>query len=173
MNIAKRLVSCLLALTILLGLCASALAITTSNEGQYQTTRAFIKKLNAESLKYTYLDIESNKNEHVRVVFESKEFDSITFDIFFDEDEDGVGIRVWNLVKVKSSKNYALNAVNSLNYQYKYARFYLDETDDTVTCSMDAYLDEDCAGAVTYRMLMVLMDIITDDDCVEALKSLQ
>ena len=168
----KKVTSCLLALLLIVSLCVPAFA-TSTNEGQYETTRSFIDVLQTKGLKYTYSGLNSDNDEKIRVSFSDDNFGSIVFILFFPSSADEVSIRVWNLITVTAGKTYALNTVNTLNNNYKYARFYLDESDNTITCSMDAYLDVRSAGDTTNRMMSVLLDIITSDDCVKALLALK
>ena len=74
---------------------------------------------------------------------------------------------------IAAGKNYALNILNQLNNAYNYAKFALDESDSTLTVSADTYFNDGNAGTIAYDLMRVLLDIITDDDCIAKLQSLQ
>lgn len=41
-------------------------------------------------------------------------------------------IRCWDLITATAGTNYVLSTLNQLNHQYKYVKFVLDESDNTV-----------------------------------------
>lgn len=163
----RRLLTLLLALVLTLNV-ASCFA----ENAQYATTKDFIRALEKNDLKYTYKGIDSDKNETVIVSFTDDFYDSVTIRFFFDEDEDKASIRIWNLIDVSAGESYATKTLNKLNYDYKYATFVLDTTDNTVSVESDIYMDG-TDGDKLLRLMDALLQILTDDDCLDMMKTLK
>ena len=163
----RRLLTLLLALVLTLNV-ASCFA----EDAQYATTKDFIRALEDKGFKYTYKGIDSDKDEQVIVSFSDDYYDTIAVRFFFDEDEDKVSIRIWNLIDVSAGESYAATAVNKLNKDYKYAKFILDTSDSTISVENDIYAD-DTDGDKVVRLMNVLLQILTDDDCLDVMKTLK
>lgn len=163
----RRLLTLLLALVLTLNV-ASCFA----EDAQYATTKDFIRVLEKNDLKYTYKGIDSDKDETVIVSFTDDFYDSVTVRFFFDEDEDKVSIRIWNLIDVSAGESYATTVINKLNKDYKYAKFILDTSDSTVSVENDIYMDG-TDGDKLLRLMNVLLQILTDDDCLDVMKTLK
>lgn len=169
----KRMFALLLSAVLVMALAVPA-AATEAQEPVYISTQSFIDELESNDLKYTYYGVTDNGYEEVYVSFSSDNYDTIGCDIFFTTDSNAVHVYVWNLVDVTANKNFALNVMNQLNSDYLYAKFYLDESDNTVTCEMEGfYLSNKDAGAIAYTIMMKLVEIIDDDEVAAALLSLK
>lgn len=164
----KKFVSLLLALLLTTACALPALA----EEAQYASTRQFIQVLEKNNLKYTLGSVAQNQ-ERITVAYTDDNLQTITFTLFFYDSNHSVHIRAWNVVDIAAGKNYALNILNQLNNAYNYAKFALDESDSTLTVSADTYFNDGNAGTIAYDLMQVLLDIITDDDCIAKLQSLQ
>lgn len=163
----RRLLTLLLTLVLTLNV-ASCLA----EEAQYATTKDFIRALEKDDLKYTYKGVDDDKDEHVVVSFSDDFYDSVIIHFFFDDSEDKVSIRIWNLIDVSAGESYATKALNKLNYDYKYAKFVLDTSDSTISVENDIYADG-TDGDKVVRLMNVLLQILTDDDCLDVMKTLK
>ncbi len=169
----KKMFALLLSVALVMALAAPA-AATEAQEPVYISTQSFIDELESNDLKYTYYGVTDSGHEEVYVSFSSDNYDTIGFDIFFTTDSNAVRVYAWNLVDVTASKNFSLNVMNKLNSDYLYAKFFLDESDNTVTCEMEGfYLANKDAGAIAYTIMMKLLDIIEDDTVVASLLSLK
>ena len=131
----KKMMRTVLALALAaILLCASALAETAT----YANAQDFVRELEANGLTdYTIMGIDSDGDDGVMLDYSGDYWDySIRY--YFKEDEDMVLIRIWNLMEFDDSEmSAAKNAANDANYDYKIARFYVDDTDNTLTCSYD------------------------------------
>ncbi len=130
----KILTSLLLVLTLLLSLSVPAFAVNA----QYSTTRDFLKYLDEEDYKYSYLGVDNDNDEGVSLKFRGDNIDTIKINIFFDEDLDVVSMRIWYLIEFdKSDYEEVLEACNSLNNKYKFIKLYVDTSDWSVTAAID------------------------------------
>lgn len=153
------LLTCLLCLPVLSCLSASpALAL----EPEMSKTRSFCALLDEEGIYYEFTGKSSSGNEHVCIPFGD---DNFTYDInlFFHPDNDMVNLHVWYIITFDDADFVPLlRLVNDLNTRYNYTRFYLDETDNTVTCSVTMLLeDEDDAADIimeTVGRLYVILE---------------
>ena len=131
----KRIAKSMLALVLVaILLCAPALAASAT----YANARDFVRVLDANGLTdYTLMGIDSDGDDGVMLDYSGDYWDySIRY--YFSEDEDLVLIRIWNLMEFDASEvDAAKIAANEANYDYKIARFYVDESDNTLTCSYD------------------------------------
>lgn len=169
----KRLFTFVLAI-ILVMIAAVPVAANGTGDVVYASTQNFINELESNGIKYTYRGVNDNGREQVRVSYASDNYDSIVFNIFFSKDSNTVRVYVWNLVDVAAGKNFTLNVLNQLNKDYLYAKFYLDESDSTVTCEMEGFFkSNNDAGFITKSIMLKLLDIIEDDDAVNGMMSLK
>jgi hypothetical protein len=79
-----------------------------------------------------------------------------TINIYFHPDNDRACVYVWNIITFEDADfSRVLRVVNELNYTYKYTRFYVDETDNTVTCALTLILHDDAdAGDIVLEGLL-------------------
>jgi len=154
----KRFFSLLLCTVLILSLCPSALAVPDSVV--YSSTRNFLAMLDESKTRYTWAGIDSDNEEHVTVGYyigENEDF-SINVDLFFTEDNSHASLRVWNLIDFEPADLQAMYKVcNDLNNSFRYTCFYVDESDNSVNCSMDLIFTEETAGSVTSEALLRIM----------------
>lgn len=159
-------------LLILATLCLSCAALAEDPKPQYAATKDFVAVLEANDLVYTCLGIDDDHDESIRISFSDDNYGSIVLNVFFSEGSDAVYIRCWDLITATAGTNYVLSTLNQLNHQYKYVKFVLDESDNTVYVQMDGYLSASQPGDVAYRMMSAILRILDLDDCRTALMSL-
>lgn len=100
-------------------------------------------------------------------------FSCLACNLFFKESEDEVDLRIWNIVTVSAGKNYALNIVNSLNANWKYAKFVFDESDNTIQAEMDMFVNKEHCGEEIFKAMRKLFVVIDTDEIAEQLHSLE
>ena len=153
----KRLIClAMVAMLCVMSVCSSALAVAAT----YPTTQSFVSVLDDNDIMYTLVGLVDGDNEKVTVSNQGEEF-SYTINYFFDVDQEITNIRVWDIITYDPANLadvvYACNVVNS---RYNFARFYADESDNTVTCAMDViYLTED-AGEVVMNSTLYLVSVL-------------
>lgn len=83
--------------------------------------------------------------------------------IFFDDNDRTVAVRAFNVCKVPAEKKPAIYKLCSdLNGRFRWVKFHVDESDDTITAEDDAVLEANTAGEEIFE-LMVRMTSIVDD----------
>ena len=149
---------CSIAIALLVSLlCVSALAVPSS--ATYSTTREFLKECDEQEIRYTYDGIDQDNDEKVKVSINLTDT-SITEIFYFSEDNEDASIRVWNFIDfAPSDYNNVLEAVNSLNAQYRWVRFYIDKSDNSVTCAIDVEYSVANTGEVTFMLMRHMMNI--------------
>lgn len=134
----KKLFSLLLIVTLLLTCCSGALATSAT----FANTKVFLDMLDEKGISYTMVGIDPDGDEKVEID-NTSEFFSYTLKFFFTPDNETINIRVWDVIHFdEEDLTKVIRDVNSLNAGYKWIKFYVDETDNTVTASMDLIVRE-------------------------------
>lgn len=153
----KKLIAVLLLAVLCTGMMIPAVAETPA----YDVTKSFVAVLNENDLAYTFNGKTNTGEEHIQMENEDEHF-AYTINLFFHEDNDRASVYIWNIIEFADA-DFAnvLRAVNELNYSYKYVRFYVDETDNTVTCAMNMILhDNTDAGDIVLEGLLRIASIL-------------
>lgn len=149
-------------------------AASAADTPELATTKQFINYLESNNIKYTYKGKDNDdKDERVEVSYTLDNFESVKCVIFFRNNNHTVSIRIWDVLTASAGKNYVLNTLNSLNYDYKYAKFVFDESDNTVQVEMDMYVDKDHCDECVYDAMHILLEIIDDEEVAKKLHSLE
>ncbi len=113
-----------------------------------------------EGLKF---EVDGDDEEVIRISFNADNLERIRLSLFFNEENTNVAVRVFNLCKVEESKKPAIYAAcNKLNDDYRWAKFCIDEEDNTVTVATDGVIRMDVAGEIAHELVMRLVNI-TDE----------
>lgn len=153
----KKLVCLVLALSLVLS-CSSAFALAA----QFSTTREFLDLLDSSGVKYTLSGLDDDGDEVVTI---SNQGDAFTYQIhvIFDADLETTYLRTFNIINFSDADfSKVLRTCNSLCSEYNFVRFFVDESDNTVSCAMDMiYRDEDVGDIVLEGLLRMvkLLDI--------------
>lgn len=79
---------------------------------------------------------------------------TISVIIIFDDNNQTVGLKSFNYVKFPEEKKQKMFEICSkMNYKYRWVKFYVDETDNSVTLSDDAYIDLETCGEEIYELI--------------------
>ncbi len=153
----KKWISLLLCFVMLL----SIVPAMAEDEPTYDTTEDFIAVLKEEGLKYELKSVDKDGDEVVLVENTSDVYGDVTFRFYFSEDEDDVYIRVWNLIDYDANdRSDVLEAANTVNSKWRFVRFYLDDSDNSITASFDSYLPKRSSGDITLEMLLTMHRIM-------------
>ncbi len=109
---------------------------------------------------------DGENDEIIRISFDGTNINTMKFSLFFDDENQNVAVRCFNLggIKVTEDKRAALiNAFNGLNRGYRWAKFYVDDDDNTVTVACDGVIRMDTAGEECHELIMRLCNIIDDE----------
>jgi len=158
----KRVISLVLTLVMLLGLCSVASAAPST---QYSSTRLFLQKLDEMQIKYSYVGIDNNGYEKITVKnTDSDAGVSYTMTYFFDENDENASIRVWDLVTFGTDSMSALNALyacNNCHLDWKYVTFVV-EGDNTITAKMDLIYRGESVSEVMWEATLHMVNVISD-----------
>ena len=118
-----------------------------------------------QAYKYTYDGLTDNNKERVHVIYNGDYMDSIRIDLFFSDDNMYVSLRCWDIIHY-SDADFAkvLRVCNKINSNYKYTTFYADESDNTISASIDIILleDVDCSE-ITRENMLRLVNIVDEN----------
>ena len=157
----KRIISLLIVLALLLP--AATMAGADYTTAQYSSTRQFLKMMDDYDIKYTWVGIDNDGDEHITINNNNDVAGKITIHLYFDENEENCYLRVWNLIDYYSSDAAKVyQAVNSINHSYKYAKFYADDSDNSVTAEMDLIYRENDVGEICTEALLHITAIIDE-----------
>lgn len=152
----KRLIALAVAMMTLFLACP-ALAATPD----YTTTADFLAAMDEVDIKYTFAGTDSDKDEVVTVENTTDEYGDVTFRFYFSEDQDDVSMRVWNVIDFEEADRVkVLEACNQANYDYRFVTFYVDDNDNSVTLSYDAYLPARASGDICVSVLQTAHSIL-------------
>lgn len=151
-----------LTFVLLLALCCTlfaspALAVSAT----YSSTQAFLTGMDGLDIIYTLEGVnETSKYELVRVKNAGENF-NYTLNYFFDEDLEHTGIRVWNVITYsEADMAKVMRVCNKLNADYKYCKFYVDESDNTVTAEMDLIYRTDSISDITLEATLHMCNLL-------------
>ena len=133
-------------------------------QAEYNNTKSFLEQLDSYNLNYTVVSrSEGDTDDHIQMDNKGDSC-SYTFQFFFDENNSQANIRVWYLIYYNPDEQpNVLAALNKLNNDYKFGRWYADESDNSVTFGMDLILREnDDAGAIVMEAAIRTAQIIDD-----------
>ena len=120
----------------------------------------FMSYMDSEGVRYTELDTE--KNNVVKVVYNGDNLKSIAVFVFFDSDGDPlVQLKCWDIANFKGKEDKAIRVCNDLNATYRWVKFYVD-SDNEVTAAGDAIIDDETAGEECYEIVQRYVNIIDD-----------
>ncbi len=150
-----------LAVLLLMVLCTSAcLPAFASGEAEFGTTGAFLATLDEAKINYVVNGIDSDGDEHVYLRNPDSDI-PYTIHYFFESDLEHTSIFAWNLITFDEKDLLrVMHVCNTLNADYNYTCFYVDTTDNTVTCSMNLIYRDDNVGMVCADATLYMMAII-------------
>lgn len=157
----KKLISILL-IAVLMFSCVPFASAASKTSCEYDATQNFVNALEKNKIKYSYEGMDKDDNEWVEIVYEDDDFDTITVNVFFQKNGT-VCYRIWNVVDFSSGLNFAYKVCNDLNAAYKYAKFVIDTSDNSLTVENDMELtaEADC-GEACVEMMRDLLGIIDE-----------
>ncbi len=153
----KKGLSLVLAMLMLFSV-TSAFAV----DATYKTTQEFLAAMDSRDLSYTYVGMDNSDNEKVTTKFGLGETDKTAeYRLFFDEEQDEVAIRLWNVIKFDpSNRAKVIDAVNEANEAWKFVRFYIDDDTNSVDAAIDTILPTSGSGDITVQMLGLMISVV-------------
>lgn len=151
----------LLAFLLLAALCFASACTPASAEGAaYRSTQSFIDVLTHAGQPYTLHGVDEDGDEWLTLENPGDPF-AYTVTLLFGRDQKHASIRVWYVMDYDASRLTEVARVcNALNSQSRFLCLYADESDHTVTASMDLIFRDGDAGQVTAEALRRLTDAL-------------
>ncbi len=114
----------------------------------------------ANDLKY----LEVKEGEVIRVNFSGLEnAGSVEILVITDDNDRTIGLRSFNLLKVKDElKPKMYKVCSDLNHKFRWVKFYVDDSDNTVTAESDAVTQAESAGEEAFELVMRMTGIIDE-----------
>lgn len=105
----------------------------------HASTSKFIDGMKRKGIKYTYEgQNERTKKDIVKVRYSGDNMDTIEVQYFFNDDCEDAAIRVFNMCRVPKDKIAGIyRVISAQNNHYRFAKFCLDESDNTIQMEMD------------------------------------
>lgn len=149
----KKIMALLLCVSMALAYASAAFA----EEPLIKTTREFLRSLDEKEVAYTYKGLSpAGNSEIVAVVFDSDVIGPVCLNLFFYDDCQTCSIILWNLIDYASSDTEAVaQSCYQLTCDYRFAKFYTEISDNSVTVEQDLLLDKDlnCSSIVANGMV--------------------
>lgn len=168
-SIFKKLTLCAVLVALLLSISVGVSAETA----KLASTQNFLDYLDGKGITYTYIGLNDDGDERVKVSYSLDNFSSLACTLIFDKDEDEVDLRIWNIITVTAGKNHTYATIQKLNADYKYCKFVYDESDSSLQVEVDMFIDKDHCGKPVYDAMRYMFLVVDDNDVAEIIHSLE
>ncbi len=154
----KRFAASVLALLLVLSLCAGARALP--EEAEYRSTRRFLELLDDQKVKYVLEGLDGEEDEVVRVTYRLED-ENVSFRLCFTPDGEHCAIYAWDLVAFDpADTDRLLREVNGLNRRYHACVFTVDEAEATVTACADVIFRTSGSDEICYEALQGMARVV-------------
>lgn len=114
-------------------------------------------------LKGVHSVFPNDEKNKLALAFELENMDSLQMILYFAEDNDICRIRSYNVAKFPEGKIDKMYRIcNEINMIYSWAKFMVDESDNTIFAEVDAAIQLDNCGEVVLHFCNLLAVIIDD-----------
>lgn len=130
----------------------------------YVLTAALLRELDAHGLVYQEQSRMKHGEDHVTMSFSGKYAQNMVAHILFFQKSQSMQIKVLDMIQIPDAKMQELmSLVNTLNQEYRFAKFYINTMDKTVEMELDALLPADVdTGVLCYDALIRALQICDD-----------
>ena len=107
---------------------------------------------------------EVKEGETIRVRFSGLEnAGTVEILVITDDNERTIALRSYNLLKVKDElKPKMYKVCSDLNHKFRWVKFYVDDSDNTVTAESDAVTQAGSAGEEAFELVLRMTKIIDE-----------
>lgn len=124
------------------------------------STQQFVTTMDAKGVKYTYQGTTESGKDRLVLRYSGDNVSSMTLQFFFDADCESVAIRVFDLVKFPAEKlNNMYAAVNAVNNRFRFAKFCIDTSDNTIQAELDTPFRSYDVGEICMELTARTVDI--------------
>lgn len=147
-----RTAICTLLLTCCLGSAAA--------DAMFATTQAFLDAVSASGVQCELQDMRGD-GEHVAAEVATKDGRPVTIDLCFNAEGRLCSLRAMKLITFEEYRlQSVLEVCNELNSDYRYVRFFVDESECTVTAALDVRFLPNEAAEVAQDAMQRLLTIV-------------
>lgn len=135
------------------------------SSGRYNNTKRFLRVLDEQDYYYTVAKSDDYDTVSVPMsaVSDKGRAFSYTAEAYFAPDNTDVAIRVWNLIDFSAQDKAEVEAICAqLNKEYRWLTFYIDESDNSVSASIDCLLfDGSGMGEIVFEAMDHVYLVVT------------
>lgn len=127
------------------------------------STQQFVTTMDAKGVKYTYHGTTENGKDRITLAYSCENAPSVRVSLFFDDDNRGAALRVFNLVKFPEEKlDPMMRQVCDLNNRFRFVKFCIDFDDNTVQAEMDGVFRDNDVGEICMELIARCVQICDD-----------
>ena len=117
-----------------------------------------------DSKELHYREVQEGKA--LRVGFSAMAMDNmqrVDITVFFGDDDKDVAVRVFDICKFPEEKRSKMFKVcSTLNAKFRWIKFYVDKSDNTINAANDAVVSPDTAGSEVFELVMRTCSIVDE-----------
>ena len=103
--------------------------------------------------------LDGEQKEILRLGFPGKVVGALKYRCIFGEGNETVSILIYDLAFSEENTGKMYRLCSQLNGQYRFARFYVDESSHSITIQADAFLNMETCGEEVYKLIVILEEI--------------
>lgn len=147
----KKLIALLMVLVMVCGFAA----ISSAEEGDYDVTRAITAYFDEKDFLYSYDGFSSSGREVISFSYKYNTGLTEKITLFIDESGATVGLKMWNYMNIDPEDLAEVTAIcNTLNKNTVFAKFYTDDSDNTVNITLDiVVMNAPNSGEIVYEAI--------------------
>lgn len=137
---------------------------TDTNTAKLATTEAFIAAMEQEGLTYSYIGLDDVGDEVLTSTFGEEPLNEVEIFVYFSSDLENVDMYAWYLMAFEpEQRDEVIEACNAANAKYRYVRFYVDDSDNSVNADLNYSLSDAAAGGEATVLLLCQMASIVNE----------
>ena len=123
-------------------------------------TKPFVLALEHRKIHYSHKELKDG-NDLIAVTFTGKEIPSVTLNYIFDEKQNNINVRVYDLIPVIKERylDQVLEAANELNARYRFTKFVVDMDKRTIHLELDMFARADFSAYVSFQAMSLIMRV--------------
>ncbi|MBR4550539.1 MAG: hypothetical protein IKM82_02405 [Oscillospiraceae bacterium] len=172
----KKGLMCFVSMVCVIAMLVSMGSVSFAQETKYKSTHRFLNYMDELGIPYKYYGIDDKNWEAVVINFDTfglSTFSGVECFIYFEQDDEEVCLRIWDLVKPSAGKNYTLSTINDLNDYCPHVDFVFDENHSTIFAQIDMFIHINHCSSLVFKAMEVLYNTLEDEEISQALKGLE
>ncbi len=113
-------------------------------------------------VKEVKIDVDEERSR-IHVGFKTDNKDHVEVNVIFDDDGTTMGLRSFNFCKFAEDKRPAMyKTCSEMNKQFRWVKFFVDESDNTITLADDAVIQAESCGPEVWELICRMVGIADD-----------